>query len=220
MTNSKKTCLVIEDQPQMADFLSGVVNQAFPELEVRSHRNVKEFRAALENLLISENVCLELVLVDLGLPDGSGIEIIKEISEKQPQTKSIVISIYDDEAYLFDALAAGASGFILKSEEPAFMIDILKRINSNEPPLSPVVARRLLAYFQKQKIETPPETGLSARERETLTLLSRGMTVAEASQQMGLSSQTVAGYVKIVYQKLHVSNRVEAVREALRRNLI
>ncbi|MBX2988334.1 MAG: response regulator transcription factor [Bdellovibrionaceae bacterium] len=217
---SSKLCLLVEDQPQTCDFLHQVVTTAFPGMELVMVRNLREAQGWLEERQRQdEKPPLGLALVDLGLPDGSGLEIIRELAAKEPDTHAVVVTIYDGDAFLFDALAAGASGYLLKEEDPNSLIDVLKRVEKNEPPLSPVIAHRLLEHFRAQN-SAPVESGLTPRERETLTLLARGLTVGESAHQMGLSPQTVAGYVKIVYQKLHVSNRAAAVREAIRRRLV
>ncbi|MBX3041019.1 MAG: response regulator transcription factor [Bdellovibrionaceae bacterium] len=214
-------CLLVEDQPEVRDYIIGIISEAYPDLEVHALSSLKEAQSWLiGRSRQNEKVPLTLSLIDLGLPDGSGVDLIRLVSEHEPTTKSVVITIYDDEAYLFEALSAGASGYILKEEDPEFFLEILRRLNRGEPPLSPSIARRLLTHFHQAPKEQITDDELTARERETLTLLAKGLTVAEAAKQMKLSAQTVAGYVKIIYQKLHVSNRAEATREAIRRRLV
>lgn len=214
-------CLLVEDQPEVRDYIVEILGEAYPTLEVHALSTLKEAQSWLIARSREKNKTpLTLSLIDLGLPDGSGVDLIRMVSEKEPATRSVVITIYDDDAYLFDALSAGASGYILKEEEPEFFVEILKRLARGEPPLSPSIARRLLTHFHGHPKHTPADDELTARERETLTLLAKGLTVAEAAGRMKLSAQTVAGYVKIIYQKLHVSNRAEATREAIRRRLV
>lgn len=182
--------------------------------------NVRDFKSWLtkhsEN---TDQTSLRLALVDLGLPDGSGTEILQKLSEKEPQASTIVITIYDEDSHLFNALSAGASGYILKDESPENFINLLRRIENNEPALSASLARRLLKHFAQSFSKPKNEVELTSRETETLTLIARGLTVNETASTMGLSAQTIAGYIKIIYQKLQISNRAEATREALRRGL-
>ncbi|HRO66288.1 MAG TPA: response regulator transcription factor [Pseudobdellovibrionaceae bacterium] len=214
-------CLLVEDQPEVRDYIVEILSEAYPDLKTHALPNLKEAQSWLIQRSRENNkIPLTLSLIDLGLPDGSGVDLIRLVSKEEPTAKSVVITIYDDDAYLFEALSAGASGYILKEEEPEFFVEILKRLARGEPPLSPSVARRLLTHFHKKPEEKTSDDELTARERETLTLLAKGMTVAEAAHRMKLSAQTVAGYVKIIYQKLHVSNRAEATREAIRRRLV
>ena len=138
----------------------------------------------------------------------------------------VVTTIYDDEAHVFEALSAGARGYLLKESDASLMVEYLRRIERGEPPLSPSIALRLLRHFQTPsilaKVVSEPEgqVPLSKREEETLRLIAQGLTVAESAAELGLSAQTVAGYVKSIYQKLHISSRAQATREALKRGFV
>ena len=208
-------CLLIEDQPHTRDWMLGVLASAFPGLEVATAGTLK----AAQHWLDANGARLTLAVVDIGLPDGSGIDIISRLSRDFPAALPIVATIYDDDAHLFDAIAAGARGYVLKDEEAGLLVSYLKRIEAGEPPLSPSIAHRMLAHFRGPALARADEAGLSPRETEVLTLLARGMTVSEAATRLGLQPQTVASYVKIIYQKLNISSRAEATREALKRGL-
>jgi DNA-binding NarL/FixJ family response regulator len=211
-------CLLVEDQPQFSAFLQETVETAFPGIQVISLRSLREARAWLE--AGSDRGRLRFCLIDLGLSDGSGVDLIREIAASRPSVLNVVVTIFREDSCLFDAIAAGAFGYILKDESRDFMVDTLRRLERQEPPISPSIARRLLAHFQASHRQQNENVRLTAREKQTLTLLVRGMTVSEAASQLALSAQTVSGYVKVIYQKLHVSNRAEAVREALRLGLV
>jgi DNA-binding NarL/FixJ family response regulator len=211
-------CLLVEDQPQVSTFLREAVELAFPGIKVVSFMSLREARMWLESEKDSE--ALRFSLIDLGLPDGSGVELIRELSARRPAVLNVVVTIFREDSCVFEAIAAGAFGYILKDESRDLMVDTLRRLQRQEPPISPSIARRLLAHFQTPRLLTNPSAHLTAREKQTLTLLVRGMTVAEAAAQLTLSPQTVSGYVKVIYQKLHVSNRAEAVRQALRLGLV
>ncbi len=217
---AQSICLVIEDN-RTTQFLKNVVTAAFPGISVHCTQSVKEAQTWLHDRSnTSQKTPLYLALVDLGLPDGSGLDVVRLLKEKEPHAQAVVVTIYEEDKYLFEALSAGAVGYLLKRDDPAFLSDILKRILHNEPPLSPSIATRLIEYFRQPEKNSTVKTELTTRERETLTHLARGLTVAEAAGTMGLSAQTVASYVKVIYQKLHVSNRAEATREAIRRGLV
>lgn len=214
----RKRCLIVEDQPVACDYMKKAVAEAFPDLEpfvVGTVQDSRDWLECSENL--NETAVLNLALIDLGLPDGSGLDVIRHLAQTQLDLAIVVITIYDDDSHLFAALSAGASGYILKDEDPKFLVDLLRRIHRGEPPLSPSIARRLLQHFRPVTPVGP--VTLTPREQETLTLLARGFTVPEAARLMNLSAQTVAGYVKVIYQKLHVSSRAEATREAIKRGL-
>lgn len=214
----KGFCLLVEDQIPTCEFLTKVLNLTFPELEIVIKNNVKEALTWINEYTQTKNPpSLPLALIDLGLPDGSGVELIRHLKKHEPKTMNIVVTIYDDDHYLFSALAAGASGYLLKEHDKDLLANILKRIEHGEPPLSPSIAHRVLSHFHTA---SDTSNDLTARETETLTLIAKGLTVAEAAAQMKLSPQTVAGYVKIIYQKLHISSRAEATHEAIRRGLV
>lgn len=161
-----------------------------------------------------------LAVIDLGLPDGRGVDVVRALTAASPQTRCVVATIYSDDAHIVEAIAAGAQGYILKEEDRERIVGTLKRIERNEPPLSPSIARRILSLFRSPSAPSDnDEAGLSARETQTLALIARGLTVAETAARLGLTTNTVAGYVKLIYQKLGVSNRAEATREAIRRGL-
>jgi DNA-binding NarL/FixJ family response regulator len=214
-------CLIVEDRPQTIHFLNSWLTENFKGLEVvlvTSCKEAKEFLEKRERKSGKDKLIVSLI--DLGLPDGSGIEVIRLLKKCEPRSLNVVITVYHDDGHLFESLAAGAYGYILKDDSPEMVIDVLKRLTKGEPPLSPSVAHRLLSHFYKVDDDLGPEAKLTPRETETLTFLAKGLTVPEVAKTMGLSAQTVASYVKIIYQKLHVSNRVEATHVAIRRGLL
>lgn len=208
-------CLLVEDQPHTRDWMLGVLASAFPGLRVATAGTLK----AAQLWLDANGTKLTLAVVDIGLPDGSGVDIVRRLAAEFPDALPIVATIYDDDAHLFEAIAAGARGYVLKDEEADLLVAYFKRIEGGEPPLSPSIAHRMLAHFRGPALARPDASGLSPRETEVLTLLARGMTVSEAATRLGLQPQTVASYVKVIYQKLNISSRAEATREALKRGL-
>lgn len=214
-------CLVVEDQPAVSQWLGEAVRTALPDLGVEHAHSLAEARARLAELGRSAEERLETVIVDLGLPDGSGADLIGEVARDFPLAEIVVATIYDDDHHLFEALAAGARGYLLKDQGPQMMARILARMRNGEPPLSPAIARRLLAHFQQRPPEPEEADGkLTRRETETLALLARGLTTAEVAKVLGLSQTTIATYVKVVYRKLNVSSRAEATLQAVRRGLL
>jgi DNA-binding NarL/FixJ family response regulator len=213
--DSPRTCLLIEDQPTTRDWMLGVIAGAFPATQVATAGSLK----AANTWLDQHGKALWLAIIDLGLPDGSGIDIVRRLHAEFPDVLPVVATIYDDDAHLFDAIAAGARGYVLKEEEAPLLIGYLQRIERGEPPLSPSIALRMLSHFRAPATRPPDDAGLSPRETEVLALLARGLTVAEAARKLTLQPQTVASYVKVIYQKLSISSRAEATREAIRRGL-
>lgn len=216
--NRQRTCLLVEDHAATREWMHGVIGQAFPDAHIVSHANLKAAWAWLDSLSAS-GAALWLAVVDIGLPDGSGISLIQGLAERFPASRRIVATIYNDDAHLLDAISAGADGYILKEEEPDRIAATLRRIERDEPPLSPSIARRMLSHFRAPAPPADDAAVLTGREIETLTLLARGLTVVEVAARLGLKPHTVAGYVKVIYQKLNISTRAEATREAIHRRL-
>lgn len=211
-------CLIIEDHPQSMEFISSWVKRNYPSSHIFKMTDVSSSIDWIEKNKKHVHHSRLLAIIDLGLPDGSGIEIIQEVSAHFSDSQIIVVSIIEDDETIFKALQAGAYGYILKHHDELMLEKILERLNNGEPPISPRVANRILNFFKKPTISSNNE--LTQRENETLKLISKGLTVPEAAKIMGLATSTVAGYVKIIYQKLHVSNRVQATHEAIRRGYI
>ena len=212
---TERICLLVEDQRPNQIRMTDALTAAFDHIRIEVTGTVKE---AMQWLAVSPSHAFTLAVVDLGLPDGSGVEIIAEITRTFPNVTTIVSSIYDDDGHLFEALAAGARGYLVKNQEPEMMVHYLRRIEKGEPPLSPSIALRLLSHFRTQ-IRPPSDVTLTGRETETLALLARGLTIAEVARHLLLSPPTVAGYVKAIYQKLNISSRAEATLHAVKRGL-
>lgn len=214
--------LVVEDQTGTREWLVTVLKSAFGDIDVVACCDLAEARAYLANARgLGQRT---IALIDLALPDGSGVDLISAIAQDHPDIIPVVVSIYDDEAHLFEAVAAGAQGYLLKDQQPETLVRRLMEIEKGEPPLSPSIARRILAHFQKTQVtpEAAPadEGALTSRETEVLGLLALGLRISDAAGQLGLTRHTVAGYVKIIYSKLNISSRAEAALEARRRGLV
>ena len=213
-----RKCLLVEDEPNTRAWLQGALVKAFGNIEVVGVGSIGEAHACIDLAGCPGQQDFAMALIDLGLPDGSGISLVRRLAAERPRTLTIVATIYDDDAHLFETIAAGARGYLLKDGDADLLVGYLRRIDLGEPPLSPAIAHRILAHFRTPAV-TACDEELTAREIETLGLLSKGLTVAEAAIHMGLRPQTVASYVKVIYQKLNISSRAEATREAIRRGL-
>jgi DNA-binding NarL/FixJ family response regulator len=210
--------LLLEDLPEIRTWLHQLVLQVFPRAMISEASRVKE---AIE---LAASLKFDLALIDLGLPDGSGVEVVASLREKQPDTQSVVVTIHDDDEHLFPALQAGAFGYILKEQAREQIAEQLQRMSQGEPPLSPSIARRVISYFaaHNQPREQPlnlPGVALTERENEVLLRVAKGFTLPEIGVQLGLSRHTIADYVKQIYRKLNVSSRAEAALEAQRLGL-
>lgn len=207
-----RQALVLEDQADSREWLSRVLLEAFPGTQLRACRTLAEARHEIQTL------CPEIALVDLGLPDGNGLDFIVDLSRQCPDCLTIVTTIYGDDAHVFPALRAGARGYLLKEQTQAQLVNLLKRIADGEPPLSPAIARRLLMTFAPDP--HGQEDDLAPREREVLALIAKGYKLSEVAESLGMAQSTAATHVKNIYRKLRVSNRAEAAIEAARRGMV
>jgi DNA-binding NarL/FixJ family response regulator len=211
--------LLLEDLPEIRAWLSSLVLRVFPDAQIAEAARVHDA------LGLVSAIKFDLALVDLGLPDGSGVDVVSALRENQPETQSVVVTIHDDDDHLFPALQAGAFGYILKEQARELIIEQLQRISQGEPPLSPSIARRVMAYFAAKSKPQPaspsavPHVSLTDRETEVLLRVAKGFTLPEIGQQLSLSRHTIADYVKQIYRKLNVSSRAEAALEAQRMGL-
>jgi DNA-binding NarL/FixJ family response regulator len=220
-----KTILLLEDLPEIRAWLRALVLQVFPGATVVESARVHD---ALQQVTAQR---FDLAMIDLGLPDGSGVRVVQALREAQPDAQSVVVTIHDDDDHLFPALQAGAYGYLLKEQPREQLMEHLQRISQGEPPLSPSIARRMISYFSAQanrpQMQQPvsnvdtlmPNVQLTEREREVLLRVAKGFTLPEIGVQLGLSRHTIADYVKQIYRKLNVSSRAEAALEAQRLGL-
>lgn len=208
-----KTALIVEDLKDAQAWLARALSHSFPGIAIAIADTLHEAR-----LKLSVGPPPQLALVDLGLPDGSGVDLIAELAREWPGTVPVVVSIFDDNSHLFPALRAGAQGYLLKDQPQAQIIELLQGITAGRPPLSPAIARKLLSFFQGSA-PAPGDT-LTRRESEVLSLIAKGITQAEAARMLGISAHTVCGHVKEIYRKLNVSSRAEAALTAQKLGLI
>ncbi|MDQ8037836.1 MAG: response regulator transcription factor [Pedobacter sp.] len=216
----KPHALILEDKPEVNGWLCSLVRQAFPAYTTVSAHSLQAARAKL-----AEKTDFRLALLDLGLPDGSGIDLIRELQVQRPEISLIVTTVHGDDDNLFGAIAAGAQGYLLKEQPEALFLLQLRQLEQGQPPLSPSIARRMLEYFRQQAKNTampessPDDVHLTPRETDVLAGIGRGLRVSEVAQQLGLADSTVSSYIKNIYFKLNISSRAEAALEAARRGL-
>lgn len=202
-----KTALILDDVPDSREWLTEALSMAFPGMVPGLSGSLAEARQWL-----AAHPAPDLALIDLGLPDGSGVELIAELNCNAPQTLCVVASIFDDNEHIFPALRAGARGYLLKDQPLMQIVELLKGIAEGRPPLSPAIARKMLGYFQPAR--EPASGRLTERETEVLRCIAKGLTLAEAAHSLGISPHTVSGYVKDIYRKINVSCRAEAALAA------
>ncbi len=209
---------IVEDDPASRKMIVSLL-QADPNYVV-----VAEFAEGKAAIAALPQLALDIVLVDIGLPDISGIEVICNVKRARPQCNVMVITTFGDEKTITSALEAGADGYLLKGTPLEELKRDIAALRDGGSPLSPMIARKLLNRLQtasaNEKPEAGSETALTRREHEVLEMIAKGFSYAEASNICGISPATVHSHLKSVYRKLEVHSKTEAVYEARRRKLI
>lgn len=203
--------LLVEDDPDVRDGMAAALRAAHG-LEVRTCASVSLAMRALDEL-----AALDVALVDLGLPDGSGKQVIRRVRSRYPAAIVLVVTIFGDDETIVSSLAAGAHGYLLKGVGGEELVAQVMHALHDGVVLSPVVARRVVqSFWPAQQPEEGSAVRLGRREVELLEQLNAGRTYQEAALSMDLQLGTVQGYVKRVYRKLGARSRIEALRIAVR----
>lgn len=214
-----ENALVVEDLEDARLWLADVVRRALPSLQCV---DTAATLAQARHLLALRRY--DLALVDWSLPDGTSEGLIQDMVRLAAAPLVVVATIHDDDAHVFPALQAGASGYVLKTQPMAVVQAQLQRVAQGEPALSPSIARRILGHFHQgassPSVLTPPAIVLTPREEDVLRLLAKGCKSAEIASILGLSLHTINGYVRDIYAQLGVRNKAEAAVEAARRGLV
>ena len=205
---------IIEDLRQVREGLAQLINGTSGFECVGRFRSME---AAIANLSRQPP---DVILTDIGLPGMDGIEGIKILREKFPDLPCLALTVYDDDERIFDALCAGACGYLLKNTQPARLLESLREVSAGGAPMSPEVARRVIALFQNF---TPPRNAayhLTPQEKELLKMLTEGHSYKTAAYQLDISIHTVSFHLRNIYLKLQVHSKTEAVAKALREQLV
>jgi len=181
-----------------------------------------------QGLQLLEQAAADVLLVDLGLPDGSGIHVIHAAHVRWPDCNIMVSTAFGDELHVMQSLEAGATGYLLKDSRPQKIISEIRNLHAGGSPISPLIARQILTRFVRgsapamPSVETAakPEITLSVREKEVLEFFTRGYSVDECAKLLGVSRHTVVTYVRRIYKKLEVNSKAEAIFEARTQGLL
>lgn len=217
------TVLIVEDDPNARKRMAEAINA---HADMRLLEAVGSLAAARNAL---KNTWPAVVLVDLGLPDGDGTALIREISTAPAPCEIMVITIFGDEAHVLRAIEAGASGYLLKEEDSDQIGRCIRQLVEGGSPMSASIARHLLTRFRRQEEATalpapttsmPDSPKLTAREIEVLQLIAKGYNSSEISALLMVTYHTVTSHIRNIYRKLAVHSRSEAVFEAVQRGLV
>ena len=205
------TVSIVEDQDQLRNTLSRVIDRADGFECVSSYASAE---AALEELPQKKP---DVVLMDINLPGMNGVECVRKLKQVAPQIQIVMLTVYEDTENIFNALAAGASGYMLKRTSTAELLESIREVNRGGSPMTAHIARKVVQSFQRQASAADGTEDLSPREREVLDCLSQGFLYKEIAEKLGISYETVHTYIRRIYEKLQVRTRTEAVAKFLRR---
>src|SRR5689334_22756074 len=211
--SAKIKVAIIEDERDIRESLAIIINGTEGFHCTGSFRSMEE---ALERIVSAPDVAL----VDIGLPGISGIEGIRLLKQRYSDLLFLVLTVYDDDARIFDALCAGACGYLLKKTPPARLLEGLREVAEGGAPMSPEVARRVIRLFREIR---PPERAdyrLTPHELRLLELLAKGHSYKSAAAELSVTTHTVSFHLRSIYDKLQVHSKSEAVAKALSNRLI
>lgn len=217
--------LIVEDEPE---FLRRFTNAVLLDPELALVGTAGTCRAALAML---EAQPPDVILLDLGLPDMNGVEVIRQAMRQPRPCDVLVVSMFDDDQHVLDSIEAGAAGYLLKDALPESIVTSIRELRGGGSPISPGIARRILARFRlalaparslmpARPAPAPAPSPLTERETELLRLTAKGLSFDTISELMGISPHTVVAHVRKIYRKLAVHSRGEAVYEATQLGLL
>jgi len=202
---------IVEDNDQLRGTLARLLNRAEGFACLSQYANAE---AALEGLPKDRP---QVVLMDINLPGLNGVECVRRLKQTVPEISAVMLTAYEDTENIFNALAAGANGYLLKRAPRAELLEAIREVHRGGSPMTTHIARKVVQSFQRTEPAPQPGETLSAREQEVLDHLSQGFLYKEIAEKMGISYETVHTYIRRIYEKLQVRTRTEAVAKFLRR---
>jgi DNA-binding NarL/FixJ family response regulator len=201
---------IVDDQADLRENIAGYLDAA------KGFRCVSTYGTAAEALAQLPRDKPDVVLMDINLGGISGIECVHELKTRLPDTQVVMFTVFEDTAKIFSALAAGATGYLLKRFPPAKLLEAIRDVHEGGSPMSAPIARKVVQSLQAGPAQHDDTTELSPREREVLNGLAVGHAYKQIADQLGVSIHTVRNYIRRIYEKLHVRSRTEAVAKFLR----
>jgi DNA-binding NarL/FixJ family response regulator len=202
---------IVEDSDKLRETLVRVLNRADGFSCVSHYANAED---ALKDLPHAKP---DVVLMDINLPGMNGVECVRQLKKITPEIQVMMLTVYEDTENIFDALAAGASGYMLKRTAGKELLEAIAEVKRGGSPMTTHIARKVVQSFQRSAAAEAQTESLSEREQQVLDLLSRGLMYKEIADKLSISYETVHTYIRRIYEKLQVRTRTEAVAKFLRR---
>lgn len=205
------TVSIVEDNEQLRNTLARVISRA------EGFRCLSQYgdgETAVKGLVKDRP---EVVLMDINLPGINGVECVRRLKQSVPATQVVMLTVYEDTENIFNALAAGAAGYLLKRTKSAELLEAIREVHRGGSPMTTHIARKVTQSFLRAGPSAQPTENLSEREQEVLDCLSQGFLYKEIAEKLGISYETVHTYIRRIYEKLQVRTRTEAVAKFLKR---
>jgi DNA-binding NarL/FixJ family response regulator len=202
---------IVEDNDQLRATLARVINRA------EGFRCASQHASAEEALKELPQIAPDVVLMDINLPGMNGVECVRQLKPLLPKTQIVMLTVYEDTENIFNALAAGATGYLLKRTSKDELLSAIREVQAGGSPMTAHIARKVVQSFQRPVPAVQPTENLSDREREVLELLSQGFLYKEIADKLGVGYETVHTYIRRIYEKLQVRTRTEAVARFLKK---
>ncbi|MEP6675171.1 MAG: response regulator transcription factor [Ferruginibacter sp.] len=205
------TVSIVEDIAEVRESIEKLIQQSEDFLLAGSYSNAEQAEQALPDHTP------DIVIMDINLPGRNGIDCIKNLKEKCKGSQFIMFTIFEDDQKVFDALEAGACGYLLKKTPKEKILEALKELHEGGSPMSTQIARKVIQVFQKNKSMSEEAAPLTKKEKEILELLAKGYLYKEIAEKTSISANTVKQHIHNIYEKLHVQNRTEAINKVYKR---
>lgn len=208
--------IIVEDNYTIREGLAALINGTSGYSCIGVYSNCEDFLKGMPELQ------MDVILMDIGLPGMNGIECVKKVKEVFPNVNILMLTVYKESKVVFEALCAGACGYLVKNTPPTRLLEAIKEVHEGGSPMSSMIARQVITLFQQKNFTNPNNEnyGLSNREKEVLNKLSEGDNYQQIADSLFISVDTVRHHIRNIYKKLHVHSQSEAVAKAIRKGLI
>jgi DNA-binding NarL/FixJ family response regulator len=205
------TVSIVEDNDKLRGTLARVIERA------EGFRCVSQYGSAEDALADLPKILPDVVLMDINLPGINGVDCVRQLKAALPKVQAMMLTVYEDTENIFNALAAGASGYMLKRSSSKELLEAIRDVHRGGSPMTTHIARKVVQSFQRSAASTASTETLSEREQQVLDLLAQGLIYKEIADKLGISYETVHTYIRRIYEKLQVRTRTEAVAKFLQR---
>ena len=202
---------IVEDNDKLRATLARVIERA------DGFRCASHYASAEDALADLPKARPEVVLMDINLPGMNGVDCVRQLKTSLPGLQVMMLTVYEDTEYIFNALAAGANGYMLKRSSSKELLEAIREVHRGGSPMTTHIARKVVQSFQRSAASTASTENLSEREQQVLDLLAQGLIYKEIAEKLGISYETVHTYIRRIYEKLQVRTRTEAVAKFLQR---